>query len=195
MTCSLTCPSTCLGLRASGLLLAVLVVLSACVARESYPEEMTALARVTLSDLQVASTREDLEYCGSIARRASGALYATVPVAGEAARCPVVPLYVYPGYQLGDVLVATYHSHSAATLYGGSELPSYQDMTVQESLGVPGYLITPGGRFWFMDASGSRAVQICGLRCLPSDPNFKLTLANLSVPETLTREELRAFLP
>jgi len=173
------------------LMLGLFLVLAACTPSKNHPEAVTQVAGQVLSSIQARSTREQIEYCGLIFARGSGELIATRPIGGEMATCPILFPAAYPEFQPGDALVATYHTHSAANLFGGPERPSVQDLEATARLGVPGYIITPGGRFWFMEATGSFAFQICGLGCLPSDPNFRASLANLAVPEEVTLRELR----
>jgi hypothetical protein len=53
-----------------------------------------------------------------------------------------------------------------------AELPSLSDVNADIKDGVDGYVATPGGRLWLIDTRAGEIRMICGLGCLPSDPNF-----------------------
>ncbi|KMW58716.1 hypothetical protein AIOL_003695 [Candidatus Rhodobacter oscarellae] len=51
-------------------------------------------------------------------------------------------------------------------------MPSVSDVLADMEEGLDGYLSTPGGRFWFIDGQTGVSRQLCGLGCLPQDPDF-----------------------
>ena len=169
------------------------LVLAACEISDDRAD-ITAVAGAVLADIQPTSIHEQREYCGSIARRTSGDLYATVPIPGRTASCPAKPFYIYQTYQTGDRLVANYHTHSNFSFIGYNEVPSVQDMVVTAHFNVPSYVATPGGRLWFIQADGSSAYQVCGVGCLPQDPNFFAWGGQIKVPQRLTRVQLAHLL-
>lgn len=124
-----------------------------------------AFVREVLSDLQVPSIRENREYCGYIGYDDAGTLKATQAVKGDTDSCaPIWP-------DDFDV-VASYHTHAGFDEEAYSETPSSTDMEADEADGIDGYVSTPGGRLWYIDSVDMMASQLCGLQCLPSDPDF-----------------------
>ena len=53
-----------------------------------------------------------------------------------------------------------------------SEVPSGADMEGDEAEGIDGWVGTPGGRLWYIDTTDMITRQICGIGCIPSDPDF-----------------------
>ncbi len=45
-------------------------------------------------------------------------------------------------------------------------------MEGDEDEGIDGWVATPGGRLWYIDTTDMVTFQICGIGCLPSDPEF-----------------------
>ena len=45
-------------------------------------------------------------------------------------------------------------------------------MEGDEAEGIDGWVATPGGRLWYVDSSDMVTSQICGIGCLPMDPDF-----------------------
>ncbi len=70
------------------------------------------------------------------------------------------------------VLTQSYHTHAAFSTDYNSEMPSGVDMEGDEDEGIDGWVATPGGRFWYIDTTDMITRQICGIGCLPADPNF-----------------------
>lgn len=132
-------------------------------------QDMTELEMVkqVLSELQLVSIRENVEYCGVIGVTDAGSL-ATSPISrGDEGSClveddgPVTTIF------------ASFHTHGAFSLDYASEFPSVDDVEGDEAEGIDGYVATPGGRLWYIDtAEGIIISQICGVGCLPSDPAF-----------------------
>ena len=145
------------------------------------------LARQTLTALQPHSTATNLEYCGSIVEREDGTKYVTGPFKGDSDSCGFPEFYEVEGYTSGDEELADYHTHSSYGEDIDSEVPSATDIESNSDWGIPGYVSTPGGRFWYVSGSNYSARQICGLSCLPSDPNF---VEEFYVPQSLTLDDL-----
>ncbi|MGR3466874.1 MAG: DUF4329 domain-containing protein [Shimia sp.] len=143
------------------------------------------LARALLSDIQPQSTEEDLEYCGSIVERPDGSLYATGPFRGDDISCTIPVFDSLPVWAEGDTEIADYHTHAGYVPGTDSEVPSIADMDGNAEFNIPGYVSTPGGRFWVVAADGESARQICSAFCLPSDPDYT---PEFDVPMVLTRE-------
>ncbi|MGR3490540.1 MAG: DUF4329 domain-containing protein [Shimia sp.] len=144
-----------------------------------------ALARALLTEIQPQSTEENLEYCGSIMERPDGTLYATGPFRGDDSSCLIPLPERLPVYGDGDTEIADYHTHAGFVEGIDSEVPSIADMDGNAETGVPGYVSTPGGRFWVVAADGESARQICSEFCLPTDEDYE---AEFEVPLILTRE-------
>lgn len=152
--------------------------------------DILAVARNVLTNIQPRSIRENREYCGSIVQRADGSLYATKPEKGGADWCQISFFDEVPTYRPGDREVADYHTHSAYSPDADSEVPSPTDMSNNGEEGIPGYVSTPGGRLWFIRADGRLTYQICGVGCLPQDPNFVPETGVWTVPNSLTFQQL-----
>ena len=86
-------------------------------------------------------------------------------------------------------VVATYHTHGAFDFTYYNELPSDTDMLSDQSLGVNGWIATPGGRLWFIDSERMVAKQVCGVGCLPIAPNFYKSQAG-EIAKRYTYDEL-----
>ena len=115
--------------------------------------------------LQPQSFAKEREYCGFLGRDVDGTLRATEPTAGDRDSCPLV----WPG----DMeVIASYHTHGTFDFAYYNELPSDTDMLNDQSLGVNGWIATPGGRLWYVDSERMVTKQICGQGCLPIAPGF-----------------------
>ena len=53
-----------------------------------------------------------------------------------------------------------------------AEVPSPNDMVITFSIGLDGYVATPGGRLWRMNAQAQNTVLLCDTGCLLADPRF-----------------------
>jgi len=129
--------------------------------------EEIELAKAVLAPLQEISFEENREYCGYLAYDAKGALVATPPTEGDHESCG------WEGDQDELTLIISYHTHAAYDPEYGSEWPSVTDIEGDEAEGVDGFVATPGGRLWYVDTTDMIVRQICGVGCLPSDPNFE----------------------
>ncbi len=144
----------------------LLLVLGACAPRPD-PLETDALARAVLAGLQPMSFEDEVEFCGYIARQPSGELRASPARRGTFDTCT----YSEPGKD--EELLASFHTHGSFTLEYDAEVPSVDDMLGDIEDGTIGYVSTPGGRLWRIDPDTEVAIQLCGLDCLPSDPEFE----------------------
>lgn len=164
------------------LLLAATAALSDKPPSALQPQTEAQFAAQVLAAVQDPSFTKEVEFCGYIGRDADGALVATDPVRGDYTGCDM------PRWPRNMTVVASYHTHANHTPDFDSEFPSALDMEVDEADGIDGYVATPGGRLWFIDTSDMVASMICGLNCLPQDPDFQ----PLTEPQQLsyTYEEL-----
>ena len=128
---------------------------------------MTNVARRTLASLQTPSFKENREYCGVIGIDPNGQIQAGEATRGRSKLC--VPLRIPSDW----LIIASYHTHGSYDPRAHSEVPSVQDMTSVASLGIVGYVSTPGGRFWFYDGRTETAQLICGPGCLAQDPLYR----------------------
>ena len=126
-----------------------------------------AFARATLEAIQHASVKQNIEYCGYIGLDRDRRFWASSPAPGEEASC----LSKEPPNHI--TLLASYHTHAGYSPYYDSEVPSTTDVYGDIEYEIDGYISTPGGRFWFVDSSEELAYQICGERCLYTDPRYR----------------------
>ena len=132
--------------------------------------------------LQIQSFEKRREYCGFVGRGANGALRVTPPQPGRRDSCPL-------DWPNDMEVIASYHTHGAFDFTYYNELPSDIDMESDQSLGVNGWIATPGGRLWYVDSERMVATQVCGVGCLPIAPNFYKAQAGHIAP-AYTYEEL-----
>ncbi len=150
----------------------------------SPPAEEVAAVKARLVPLQHLSFATGREYCGYVGTSTSGALTFTEMQRGGHSGCtPELPLD-------GMSLIASVHTHGSYDHEVPAEFPTVLDMESDAHEGVNGYIATPGGRLWYIDSSALIAVQICGLACLPQDPEFHAGDDGI-IPERLTLEEMR----
>ncbi len=131
-------------------------------------EEVQEFARAKLSTLQEQSFAEDVELCGIIFEETGGTLGVTDPREGDEASCGI-SYFDEPGMRP----IASFHTHAAYSDRYDSEVPSVLDLESDAAAGMDGYVATPGGRFWHIDASEPSANMVCGPACLTQDPDFK----------------------
>ena len=125
-----------------------------------------ALAKRVLAELNPVSIRDNREYCGYIGFDDDGRLAFSQPARGDLESCePNDPDEL-------AVIVASYHTHAAYSPDYYNELPSGEDVEGDEAEGIDGYVATPGGRLWYIDTEEMVISQICGIGCLPKDPDF-----------------------
>ena len=77
-----------------------------------------------------------------------------------------------PAPAAGQGIVASYHTHGAYGRAYDNEVPSVIDLASDFQFGIDGYVSTPGGRVWLVDFQTQTTSQLCGLRCVTSDPGF-----------------------
>ena len=128
--------------------------------------DLDMFATSFLDSIQAESIAERREFCGYFYVGADGTVQATSPAKGTFASCSLTRA-------LGPQnIIGNYHTHGAFGANYDNEVPSVNDFESTAQLGEVGYLSTPGGRIWRVDATGSFAEQVCGLGCVTSDPNF-----------------------
>ncbi|WP_167684343.1 DUF4329 domain-containing protein [Parasedimentitalea denitrificans] len=123
-------------------------------------------ARKVLTDLQRQSFAANREYCGIIGLTETGGLIASAPRKGSRDSCRP------KGPRSAIELIASYHTHAGFDEDADSEVPSASDVIGDMEEGLDGYVSTPGGRLWFIDGQSGTVRQLCGLNCLPADPDF-----------------------
>ncbi|MEY8840394.1 DUF4329 domain-containing protein [Cribrihabitans sp. XS_ASV171] len=129
------------------------------------PEVIEAV-RQRFEPIQHLSFAARLEYCGYVGRGPDGRIAFTPMLRGDENGCtPPPPLD-------GLTIFASMHTHGAYHRDTPAEFPTALDMQSDRNEGVNGFVATPGGRLWFIDSKAMITVQICGLGCLPQDPNF-----------------------
>ncbi len=128
------------------------------------PDDL-ALVKEELARLQYLSFATEREYCGYLGETRDGLTVTPVVRGGHDGCTPVLP-------DSEMRLIASFHTHGAYDPDVPAEFPTAQDLLSDAQEGVDGYVATPGGRLWFIDGAAGHAVQICGLNCLPQDPDF-----------------------
>ena len=127
--------------------------------------ELTLVKRI-FAELQPLSIKKNREYCGYIGLNADGKLTMSPAKRGRKGTCePSDP-------DMLEVVIASYHTHGAYSSNYVNELPSTEDVEGDEAEGIDGWVATPGGRLWYIDTGDMVISQVCGLGCLPSDPDF-----------------------
>ena len=125
------------------------------------------LAKSVLAEAQALTLKRGREYCGYIGVDENGTLTFTKPRRGRKDACRPKN----PPRKWQDI-VASYHTHGTYTENADSEVPSSDDIRADANEGIDGYLVTPGGRMWYIDGLEYTARLICDKGCLSSDPNF-----------------------
>lgn len=157
-----------------------LIGLSACVAVAACnvpaPRQLTpvtapldvdaaSFAYSHLNSLQPQSIALGREMCGYYFTDASGRIFATAPVIGEATTCTMtIP-------EPGQRVFASYHTQGAYLAGYDTEVPSTADRRGDFGLGIDGYISTPGGNLWHLDYSSRSENRLCE-GCLYADPMF-----------------------
>ena len=130
------------------------------------PVEEEMLMRQVLAELNHLSFDEGIEFCGYVGFTAAGDLAVSPATRGDESSC----LSADPDNL--EVIVASYHTHGDFSTEYSSETPSGDDMEGDEEEGIDGWVATPGGRLWYIDTTDMVTFQVCGVGCLPKDPNF-----------------------
>ena len=129
--------------------------------------EVQQFARQQLEELQAQSFSDDVELCGVIFEETGGTLGSTPPRLGDEASCGI-SYFEEPGMRP----VASFHTHGSFSDKYDSEVPSVLDLQSDAASGMDGYVATPGGRFWHVNAEQPSARLVCGARCLPQDRDY-----------------------
>mmetsp|Transcript_381 Transcript_381/g.1093 ORF Transcript_381/g.1093 Transcript_381/m.1093 type:complete len:181 (-) Transcript_381:1679-2221(-) len=153
------------------------------------PQTGSEIAFVTalFNRIQPRSITEGREYCGVIGVTDTGQLLATPARRGGRASC-LPPVPDWPNARA----IASYHTHGSADPDYIAEIPSFADMRTDIEADTDGYVATPGGRLWYVDARARQARQICGQGCLVSDVDH-VDDPGMPVRQRYTLQELSAF--
>lgn len=125
-----------------------------------------AFAVAFLDTIQAQSIAERREFCGFLFVDTNGIVRASPPVRGTFAACNM------PAPTRRSGAFASYHTHGAYGPQFDNEVPSVTDLESDFRLGLDGYVSTPGGRVWRVNHLSRDTVQLCGLGCVTSDPDF-----------------------
>lgn len=150
-------------------------------------EAEIAFAAELFNGLQGPSINEAREFCGLIGVDAAGQFVATRARRGGASSC-LPPQTAGPGI----TVLASYHTHGAYNPDFLTEIPSFDDIRTDIEDDTDGYIATPGGRLWYVDARAKEARLICGAMCLVSDVRFEEDPA-FPVRSRYTLQDLAAF--
>lgn len=127
-----------------------------------------AYAKSVLAEAQTASIQSNREYCGYIGINDLGNRAAIEPRRGWKGSCrPKAPPDDW------NAVSASYHTHGGYHPNVDSEVPSVSDVETDHDEGVDGWLVTPGGRVWFINGFHQTARLICDQGCLPADPDYQ----------------------
>ncbi|MEM8655481.1 MAG: DUF4329 domain-containing protein [Pseudomonadota bacterium] len=127
-----------------------------------------AFATDLFNGVQGRSITEEREYCGLLGVDEAGRYVATPPRRGGKSSC-LPPMSAGPGV----TVLASYHTHGAYDPDFLTEIPSFDDIRTDIEDDTDGYVATPGGRLWYVDARAQEARLICGAMCLVSDVAFE----------------------
>lgn len=136
-----------------------------CQTRDYANSAVTRAVQSRLRILQLQSLQSGLEHCGSAFIGRSCRIEFTETTIGTSHQCnQLIPADM--------VLLATYHTHGVSHGDNAGEIPSDTDFQTAISSQVDGYVATPAGRFWRIDAFDQVATLICR-ECLPKDPKSR----------------------
>lgn len=120
-----------------------------------------------LANLNRTSFAQNTEICGYLGRDPLGNLFTTESAPGREAECNL------PTPPANMTLLASYHTHGTYSPEYDSEFPTTTDMQSDRAAGIDGYISTPGGRLWHVDSDTMTVTELCGVSCLPMDPNYQ----------------------
>lgn len=120
-----------------------------------------------LASLNRISFAQNTEICGYIGRDPQGNLFTTENAPGLEAEC------ILPTPPANMTLLASYHTHGTYSPEYDSEFPTTTDMASDRAADIDGYISTPGGRLWHVDSDTMVVRELCGIGCLPMDPNYR----------------------
>lgn len=144
------------------------------------------VAKEILTDLQYRSFETNREFCGTIGVDRDGYYVSSRPKRGRRDSCRPRDVWA------AETILFSYHTHGSFDLDSESEVPSVSDLLADIDEGTDGWVSTPGGRLWFIDSVNETATQVCGLACLPQDPEFQPGLSGY-IPRSFTLDSLRSF--
>lgn len=128
--------------------------------------EEEALVRDIFETLNPISINDKVEYCGYIGFDENGDLAYSPPTRGDEGSCLADdPVNL-------STVTTSYHTHGQYHPDYYNETPSGTDMEGDEDEGIDGWVATPGGRLWYIDTTDMETYQVCGIGCLPADPDF-----------------------
>ncbi|MFW5655551.1 MAG: DUF4329 domain-containing protein [Roseicyclus sp.] len=171
--------------RIASLALAVLLAAGVSKASHAQSEGETAYVLALMESMNQLSVRFDREVCGFILRNADGRYSSTKVSWGGNASCASLPL------EPGASVISSWHTHAAWSRGYDGEVPSILDVEGDMSMGINGWVATPGGRLWHVDGQTGALRQVCGRGCLPVDPHF-VAEEHGPVPDRLSLEGLYA---
>ncbi|ADO41318.1 DUF4329 domain-containing protein [Ketogulonicigenium vulgare] len=170
--------------RILGILFAVAAITGGADRLSAQTQEEFDFVQELLGELQHISFQRGAEYCGFVGIDHTGKLVASEATRGTMASCP---LHVPPRSEM--TIIASYHTHGAFDEGFINEIPSDIDMRSDQSMGIRGWVSTPGGRLWLVDSRKMVTRQVCAQGCLPIDPNYYKAQAG-DVAKTYTYDEL-----
>lgn len=145
--------------------------------------EETEFVMGLMESMNALSIRFDREVCGYVLRDRDGTYSSTKVSWGGHASCASLPL------EDGVEVVSSWHTHAAYSPNYDNEVPSIQDVEGDIRFGVNGWVGTPGGRLWFVESGIETIRVVCGLGCLPTDPNATDRLHD-PIPPSMTLNQL-----
>ena len=131
------------------------------------------------------SITHDREVCGYIVENPSGRIEVGKASWGGNASCGTIP--PPDGFRV----LASWHTHAAWAAGYDNEVPSLIDVEGDMSLGINGWIATPGGRLWYVNGQTGEMHQYCGAQCLPFDPDAQMDTRG-PVDKRYTLLQLRA---
>ncbi len=141
-------------------------------------QDVIEAARVTLAGIQNSSFDKNREFCGLIGRNAQGNLVVTRPRQGSADGCRPRSFRMFSNTEV----LASYHTHGAHIPGETVEVPSTYDLHADAEEGIFGFVSTPGGRFWIIEPERDQVRLLCGMGCLPHDPDYDVTSSEALKP-------------
>jgi len=162
--------------------LATLTALAPLSAKAQDPREMAYVIGL-MESMNALSIRFNREVCGYILQDPDGSYRSTKASWGGHASCASLP--VEPGVRL----VSSWHTHAAYDRNYDNEVPSIQDIQADRAIGVTGWVGTPGGRLWYVDAENETLRVACDKECLPTDPNATDQF-NSPIPAVMSVDQL-----
>lgn len=133
---------------------------------ETWEDVLDQFAIEVLDEVQPASIRDGIEYCGVIGLDSDGDLISTPPTPGRRDSCE-------SDAPEGMDVVASYHTHGSYDPEADTEVPSLDDLRGDFEERIDGFIATPGGRVWVTSYEDRRAYLICDAGCVTADPAFR----------------------